>query len=252
NFGSANALSRNYFRQVPRRFNADQFDIRFDHQLAANNNLFGRFSFGNQVRPQPGTFPGFIGGGTSNGDFTRQALRSDTHIFKPALVNEVRFGYTRHNGSIVGDAIKGVDFSRTAGLGLFPFPLLGFPQIQFFFSGQGTGTTQFDGWGGGDTNLNFENRFQWGETISITPGSHTFKTGVDFRRFRFENLKGSPFNGQFVFGSIFSSSSDAPGSGAPFADYLMGFPSLIQGTQMLDWGRQREIYVGAFFQDDWK
>ena len=24
----------------------------------------------------------------------------------------------------------------------------------------------------------------------------------------------------------------------------MGFPSLIQGTQMLDWGRQRDIYFG--------
>ena len=43
-----------------------------------------------------------------------------------------------------------------------------------------------------------------------------------------------------------------PNAGAPFADYLMGFPSLVQGTQMLDWGRQRDIYLGLFFQDDWK
>jgi hypothetical protein len=78
------------------------------------------------------------------------------------------------------------------------------------------------------------------------------KTGADIRRPRFDNLRGNPFFGQFIFGSILSSSSDTPGSGTPFADYLMGFPSLVQGTQMLDWGRQREIYFGTFFQDDWK
>jgi hypothetical protein len=78
------------------------------------------------------------------------------------------------------------------------------------------------------------------------------KTGVDIRRLRFDNLRGNPFFGQFIFGSTFTSSSDNPGSGAPFADFLLGYPSLVQGTQMLDWGRQREIYLGTFFQDDWK
>ena len=32
----------------------------------------------------------------------------------------------------------------------------------------------------------------------------------------------------------------------------MGYPSGTQGTQLLDWSRQRDSYVGLYFQDDWK
>ncbi|MBI3696297.1 MAG: TonB-dependent receptor, partial [Acidobacteria bacterium] len=176
----------------------------------------------------------------------------DTHIFSPNSVNEFRFGYVRHNGSIVGDAPKGVDFADKNRVALFPFPVKGFPSITYNFSGNISGSQQFDGWGGGSSNLNFENRFQWADNLNMTRGSHTLKTGVDVRRARFESLKGDPFFGTFIFGSIFTSSSDTPGSGAPFADFLLGFPSTIQGTQMLDWGRQRDIYFGGYFQDDWK
>jgi hypothetical protein len=252
NFGAPGAQSRNFFRQTPRRFDADQWDLRIDHKISNNNNLFGRFSFGNQSWPSPGVFEGFIGGGSSNIDNARHLVLSDTYIFSPKVVNEFRFGYIRHNGSILGDAPQGVEFAERNRVALFPFPVKGFPSIAFNFSGAISGSQQFTSWGGGNSNLNIENRFHWADNINITRGNHTLKTGVDIRRPRFETLKGSPFFGEFVFGSIFTSSSDAPGSGAPLADFLLGFPSTIQGTQMLDWGRQREIYLGTYFQDDWK
>ncbi len=252
NFGAPGDQARNFFRAVPNRFNQDRWDVKIDHRLSENNNLFGRFSFGNQVRPNPGSFEGFIGGGTNGVDFTRHLVLADTHVFSPSVVNEFRFGYVRHNGSIVGDAPQGVEFADKNRMALFPFPSRGFPSLAFNFSGGFSGSTQFSSWGGGNSNLNFENRFQWADNINITRGSHTIKTGVDVRRTRFETLKGTPFFGQYIFGSIFTSSADAPGSGAPLADFLLGFPSNIQGTQMLDWGRQREIYLGGYVQDDWK
>jgi hypothetical protein len=252
NFGPAGSLSRNYFTQTPRRFNGDQWDVRVDHSISHANNMFGRFSFGNQVRPNPGWTQGFIGGGTSDVDFTRQLVLSDTHIFTPNTVNEFRFGYVRHNGSIVGDAPKGVEFAQKHGIALLPFPARGFPSFTFNYAGSISGSQQFNGFGGGNSNLNFENRFQWADNLNLTRGGHTLKMGVDARRARFETLKGDPFFGGFIFGSFFSSSADTPGSGAPFADFLMGFPASIQGIQMLDWGRQRDIYFGGYFQDDWK
>ncbi len=69
---------------------------------------------------------------------------------------------------------------------------------------------------------------------------------------RFDTVKGTPFFGQEIYGATFTSSSNSPGSGLPFADFLLGYPSFIQGTPMLDWGRQRSIYFGGFVQDDWK
>ena len=98
-------------------------------------------------------------------------------------------------------------FAQQHNLALFPAPVLGFPSIAFNYSGQLSGTAEFTGWGGGDPNLNIENRFQWADNISWTRGSHAVKFGADIRRERFDTLKGTPFFGQEIFGATFKSSS---------------------------------------------
>ena len=252
NFGSPGALARNFFYQPPQFSNTDQGDIRVDQNLSSSNNLYARFSTSANSQPARGNFPGFIGGGTSSIDNSTQAVLSDVHIFSPTIVNEFRFGYVRHNGSIFGTGQDGVGFALQNNVALFPAPVLGFPNIAFNYSGQLSGNSEFTSWGGGDPNLNIENRFQWADNVSWTRGSHTLKFGADIRRARFDTLKGTPFFGQEIYGATFTSSSDAPGSGLPLADFLLGFPSFIQGTPMIDWGRQRSIYTGFFVQDDWK
>ncbi len=252
NFGAAGALSRNYFRQRPNQFRGDRGDLRIDHQLTQANSLYARYSLWNQRQPIPGSFEGFIGGGSRRIDFSRSAVIADTHVFSPSMVNEFRFGFTRHNGSDVGDAPSGVSFANANRIATFPFPDQGFPAIVFAFSGGISGSQQFSSWGGGTSNYNIENTFQWSDNLNITRGSHTLKIGGDVRRYRYEVLKGAPFYGETIYGSIFSSSSDRAGSGAPLADFLLGYISTIQGTQMLDWGRHRWIYSGMYFQDDWK
>jgi hypothetical protein len=252
NFGSAGALARNFFYQPHQFSNTDQGDVRIDETISAKDNLFGRFSIARNSRPAVGSFPGFIGGGTSSIDNSAQAVFSEIHIFSPALVNEFRLGYVRHNGSIFGTGQDGVAFANEHNVALFPAPLPGFPNLAFFYSGQQSGSAEFTSWGGGDPNLNVENRFQWSDNLSWTHGSHVLKTGADIRRERFDTLKGTPFFGQEIFGAIFTSSSNSPGSGLPFADFLLGYPAFTQGTPMLDWGRQRSIYFGGFVQDDWK
>src|SRR5207253_6650221 len=100
------AASRNFFRQVPRGFDGDQYDIRVDHAISSANNLFVRWSFSNQTTPQPGTFDGFIGGSNTLYNNVRQIVISDTHVFSPTLVNEFRAGYTRHDGSRLVDSVN--------------------------------------------------------------------------------------------------------------------------------------------------
>ena len=252
NFGPAGSVARNFFYQ-PRQFsNTDQGDVRMDQIVSTKNNFYARFSISQNARPAVGSFPGFIGGGTSSIDNAAQGVISDIHIFGPSLVNEFRFGYVRHNGSINGTGQDGAAFAQKNNLALFPSPVLGFPSIVFNYSGQLSGTSEFSGWGGGDPNLNIENRFQWSDNLSWTRGRHALKFGADVRRQRFDMVKGTPFFGQQIYGATFTSSSNAPGSGLPLADFLMGYPSFIQGTPMLDWGRQRSIYAGVFVQDDFK
>ena len=252
NFGAAGALSRNYFRLRPNQFRGDRGDLRIDHRLTQSNSLYARYSLWNQRQPIPGSFEGFIGGGARRIDFSRSSVLADTHVFSPAVVNEFRFGFTRHNGSDIGDAPSGVPFANANRIATFPFPDQGFPSIVFAFSGGISGSQQFASWGGGTSNYNIENTFHWSDNLNITRGSHTLKIGGDIRRNRYEVLKGAPFYGETIYGSIFTSSTDRAGSGAPLADFLMGYISTIQGTQMLDWGRHRWIYSGIYFQDDWK
>ena len=252
NTGVPGATGRNYFRQRPNQFRGDRGDLRIDHKLTNANNVYARYSLWNQRQPIPGAFEGFIGGGSKRIDFSRHAVLGDTHIFSPTVVNEFRFGFIRHNGSDVGDAPGGVGFANANRLALFPFPDLGFPSISFNFSGAPSGSQQFSSWGGGASNYNIENTFQWSDNVNVTRGDHTLKFGGDVRRYRYEVLKGSPFYGNIIFGSILSSSSDRSGSGAPLADFLLGLPAFYEGTQMLDWGRHRTLYGGLYFQDDWK
>lgn len=252
NFGASGSQSRNFFRQRPNQYRGDRGDLRLDYRVSSANSMYVRYSLWNQRQPIPGGFEGFIGGGSNRIDFSRHAVINDTHVFSPTVVNEFRFGFIRHNGSDVGDAPGGVPFAQANRLALFPFPDLGFPAINFNFSGGISGSQQFSGWGGGSSNYNIENTFQWSDNVNVTRGNHTLKFGGDLRRNQYNVLKGSPFYGNVIFGSIFSSSSDRPGSGAPLADFLMGFPSFYEGTQMLDWGRHRWLYTGFYFQDDWK
>lgn len=252
NFGAAGALSRNYFYGPRRSSNTDQGDVRVDQIISNKDNMYARFSISDNFTPGVGSFPGFIGGGSDSIDNSQQAVLSHVHIFSPTLVNEARFGYVRHNGSSFGNTGEGRNFSAKQNLAQLPSPLPGFPGIGFVYAGTPSGSAEFSGWGGGDPNLNVENRFQWNDNLNWTRGRHTVKFGGDLRRQRFDTLRGSV--GSFVFASTFSSSSDAPGSGLPYADFLYGYPTTEASnvTAMLDWGRQRSIYGGGFIQDDWK
>ena len=250
NFGTPNALSRNYFRSAANSSNTDQGDIRIDETISSKDNLFARYSISDNFKPGVGSYPGFIGGGSDAIDNSVQAALSEIHIFTPALVNEFRFGYIRHNGSAFGNTGEGRKFAADNNIATIPSPLPGFPAISFIYAGTQSGSAEFSGWGGGDPNLNIENRFQWSDNLSWTHGRHALKAGADLRRARFDVLKGGV--GGSVYASTFTSSSNAPGSGLPYADFLFGYPTNISGNPMLDWGRQRSIYAAGFIQDDWK
>jgi hypothetical protein len=251
NFGPAGAIARNYFYTPTIASKTNQGDVRLDQKISQANSLFARFSLSNYRQPNPGVFPGPLGGGSEQLEYARHAVLSDIHIFSPTLVNEFRAGFTRSNGSVVGSGEAGATFAKQAGLSLFPTPVQGFPSMTFSPSGQISGATNFSSFGGGSSNLNIQEVFEETDNVTIIHGKHAFKTGADIRRNHYNNLIGG--FGTDIFGSIFSSSSNAPGSGNPWADFLLGDPALENpSTTMIAWGNQRSIYAGAFFQDDWK
>src|SRR6266852_4349714 len=165
---------------------------------------------------------------------TRNAVLSDTQIVNPRVVNEFRFGYNRSNSNQVPLKIA-ISTAFAAQNGLQFGPVIGLPSVNFNFTGETLGPTQFSGFGAASSTLNFENSFQWADHVSIIRGNHTLKTGGEARRFRFDQLPGFPMNGSYYFGAIFTGNpSLTQASGLPYADFLLGFPATVTSSSPID------------------
>src|SRR5208337_4298079 len=92
-------LFNNYAADPISSNNTDQFDVRVDHTFSEKDNIFGRFSYVDNPSFIPGPFGGIADGGSfSDGTQTSKSLNavaSETHVFSPSLVNEVRAGFSR-------------------------------------------------------------------------------------------------------------------------------------------------------------
>jgi hypothetical protein len=250
NTGSPDSVTRNYLRNTPSATHRNQGDVKVDHRLNSKNNLMVRMSLANQDVPSVGLF---IYSPSKRFFNTRNVALSDTHVFTPTVVNEFRFGYNRTNSSSEATlAQESIDFTAKAGLAFGP--IFGFPSLFWTSSGLNqSGTTEFTSLSGSKSSYSFENAFQYADNVSIIRGAHTFKTGVDIRRFRFDRLTGFPASGSYYFGSIYTANASlsSPG-GLPYADYLLGLPTSVTNQNVIDWSRQRDLYVGPYIQDDWK
>jgi hypothetical protein len=250
NAGSPTSVTRNYLATSPQSTRRNQGDVKIDHRLNDKNNLMGRVSISNQNIPNQGTF---IYSPSVQLFNTRNAVLSDTHVFSPSVVNELRLGYNRGNTSANATMEQQAnDFTAKAGLAFGP--IFGFPSLNWNTLGQSQGgATQFSSFSGAKTNYGFENTFQYADNLSIIRGDHTFKTGVDIRRFRFDRLLSVPASGNYYFGSTYTANGSlAQPGGLPYADFLLGLPTGVTNSNAIDYSRQRDLYVGPYIQDDWK
>lgn len=249
NTGASGQTSRNFFSTSPRETHWNQGDIKVDQRLWEGNNLMARVSISRQSQPNQGIF---IYSPTERLQNLVNAVLSDTHLFSPTVINEFRFGFNRANSSNL--ALRSDESTAfAAGNGLQSGQVTGFPRLNFNYSGEKLGTTQFSEFTAATSNLIFENNFHWVDNLTIIRGNHTFKTGAEARRLRFDRLREVPFSGDYVFGAVFTANPSVSGqTGFPYAEFLLGVPTSIVGDFLRDWGRQRDLYAGAFLQDDWK
>jgi hypothetical protein len=249
NVGSPDSESRNFLTTSPRETRRNQGDVKIDHRFSDSNTLMGRVSLSRASQPDQGLFVFSASDQLYN---TVNAVLADTHVFGPSMVHDFRFGYNRANTSRL--ALRAEDGIAFAGQnGLHSGLVIGLPRVSFQFSGQGFGQTQFTAFNAATSNLSFENSFHWTDNLTVVRGNHTWKTGIEARRFRFDRIRDFPASAGYVFGAIFTANpSLAQDSGLPYADFLLGVPSSVTGSFPLDWSRIRDLYVSPFVQDDWR
>ncbi len=231
---------------------SNQGDARVDQVLTRKDNIFYRFGMSRQPSTIPGPFTGFADGGgffTGVGDNRAYLLAvSETHVFSPTRVNEIRLGYNRLHTSR-SQFNSGTDVSSQVGFPGVPFDPGtnngGLPQI--FFNDVATI--------GSPTYLpsnEIQNTYQLSDVFTFIVGSHSLKFGGEIRPEEFTIFQPAAPRGTLTFGPQYTDNAAALGTGGSgLASLLTGQTEggSINNINNVDYNRR--IY-GGFIQDDWR
>ncbi len=246
NLPNAPAGENNNINVGLRTVNTDQFLVRIDHQLSPQHEIFGRFLLfdsaqlfpfiPNSFAQNPSAPPGF---GTNKDDTGRNLALGLTSVFRPTLINDLRFGYAYYFGTKEAENIHS-DFLQSLGITRAPGSTnLGIPAINV------PGYADL-----GDSDIfqpqtRKNHTFQFTDNLVWVKGRHTWKFGVDARRYRLFYLVEDFGQGIFSF-------SDGLGSvsGTAFSDFLLGRPFLSYAQAGNSGGNDRLDYFGAYFSDE--
>jgi hypothetical protein len=239
--GTAN----NYVRTAVEPDNQDQFDTRLDHYVTPAQRIFGRYSYfrddDTPVTPLPdgsGGIPlGVISRTTTRGD---QVVAEHEWSASPAVLNQLRFGYTRRQSNSAGPqnnlslpAIPSNSFESA----LPTFNVTGFQQI---------------GASAGANSRFSTNVTEYLDTISVVRGRHTWKAGFDGRREALDVVQPPNPAGSYTFNTTGTNKLGVASSGNALASLLLGqvssFSIDIQTRALQERAHIAEFFVG----DDWK
>jgi hypothetical protein len=205
------------------------FTTRVDHKFSEKDSLFGTYLFDKTPQTAPDAFNDVL-----LGELTKRQIfvLEEDHIFNPALVNSVRFGFNRdfvnHNTNIraINPAAADPSLAAVPGQNAAAVNVGG---LSPFLGGLVKGSL-FQRW----------NSFQGYDDAFLTKGLHSLKFGAAFERDQLNQLsKGLPA-GEFHFGAL--------------ADFLTNKPKLFLATfpNLLTPRGIRQSIFGLYVQDDWR
>ncbi len=235
------------------KYTDDQFTTNWDKEFNASKDKLGaRFFFSNSETNLPfgaGGLQASLGGtlqssiSSTDLDFpfdipvtARFLSVNETHLFKPTLVNDFRFGYVRMNYSLLNQppvtaTDLGIDRpSNTITQSIYKFTF----NTSGFQIGPTPPADQFQT----QNNLNFV------DTLSWVKGAHDIRFGGEYTRVNLDKLFPQTFNGQIFFNN--------GGGYTDWQNFLQGIASFsFGGGGVYNHNYHTNIY-GFFAQDDWK
>jgi hypothetical protein len=231
-----------------------RYTTRLDHQLTRSNRLSFRFT----KVPAVGVrgFGSEINGNSAAYSNSKQAVITDTQVFSPRIINELRVNYTR--GVFSEDFSP--EFSIKGGRNLAQE--LGLPSLTagglplFNVSADGPNAFASIGSSGSTNNFNVEERYNINDIVNFTQGAMNWKFGVDLN---YELLNVTPFfgasGGRWDFRALNTSNNRTTAltaGGITWASYLIGVPNAVQARPLLIPYYYRWKSSAAFVQNDWK
>lgn len=219
----------------------DYYMIRGDQKFSDKDSLMGRYTLQDfKTDDFMSALPTFGAGYATRKNHA--VTLSETHVFAPWLINEVRYGLATNNLPIF-PPVNGPDFVKEFGLrGLAP-DLPNMPGVlNVNFNGVAlTGITQ--GTSRSPGAANYLHNVQ--DHLSLFRGRHNFKFGFNYTHIKAENYA-TDLNsfGNLTFSNRFT--------GHPYGDFLLGMPSTAaRSFPPVLVARSRPQY-DFFFTDDYK
>jgi len=205
----------------------DQWSLDINHNLSENDRLHGYYSAYRTVLIEPNrngnTVPGF---GNTTTQLRQVFTLNETHIFSPALVNELRFGFNRFSSATTPNAqLNPTDFGINQGIS----EPIGLPQISVA-GGLNFGGPSINPSGRGDTT------FIAADSFTYQYAGHSLKAGGEFRQFLNNNFRTG--TGSFNFPTV--------------AAFLAGTANSFSVTLGSQSSSIAEGALGFFVQDNYK
>ncbi len=215
----------------------NQGNARYDHIFSPKDLMAVRYTVNHLEAFNPGAYP--QNGGSNQRQRVQNLVLSETHIFSPTVVNDLRLGYTRMHNANLNQGL-GTNLTIQSGIRGYEetsqnFP--GFPNL---------GITGFQGIAGNSFQplVNPTNMYQLTDNLSIIRGSHTIKVGADIRNYRLTSTNSANSRGAFSFTGAYT--------GQGYADFLTGFPTSGNRSFPRNLFGLYETRYHFFVQDDWK
>lgn len=239
-------LALNYYATASPPTSSDEFNVRIDHNLLTSARLYGRFSRKGQTKEVQAPLYGATnpaGPGQSNPNNRYSVALGYNQSFTPTLMASLNFGFERW---IEGNVRQGYPFQPSS-LGL---PAAIDANSPFFPDIQVSGFTEL----GNAMQRSFSNNVGTiSADVTKVQGSHTLSFGYMGVLGQLNGGGLSPT--VFSFNQAFTSGPDptnpTPGTGDPFASFLLG--TAASGSTGIDiLPTNQKIYHGMYLQDDWK
>ena len=255
-------LFDNYATNPVLKNDVNQFDIRVDQNFSDKDSIFGRVSYSDNPAFFPGPFPGIADGGSfSQGTQTATTINaalSETHLFSPTFVNEVRLGFNR----IATTRLQ--PNADTLGIPA-EFGIQGIPQVPLNGGLGGITITGLNRLGSNDylPSSEYSNTYQLTDNLTKQLGRHSLKAGYQYQRLLFSILQPPQGRGAFMFTGLYTEVptnnngntglaqmllTPIPATVPGAADYVGGADQ-VQASNIANTD-QKHNYNGIYFQDD--
>jgi hypothetical protein len=219
--------ANNYTVSPQKRSASDRADARVDHVFSARNNFFFRYSIDESHLTIPDTFNTDIGGNEDSfagpNDVRGQSIvAADTHIFRPTVIGDFRFGYTRFSNFLVPTTLTNPVWAEIPGRDTSDPYQPSAPIISpAGYAGLGNSRS--------DPLIRQENMQEYIGNLSWLKNSHNLKFGVDIRHRLISETASPPGEsafGRFNFDNALTNNPASPGgTGHVMAAMLLGYPA---------------------------